>query len=175
VAYWPILLIIGAIAAVVGGIWYLWENWETVTKLLGDAWKVVTDTVGEAFAGAMGIIDQVKAKVMGFIDMVMGAIGKVGQLLGLTDDASKVKVAVSVGGGAAQASANNSLNATGGVIGMAGSNTTNSSTVTQTTTITGTTIQINSPDPAKAGEAVRQELDRMNKQATRNGQSAVAL
>ena len=53
--------------------------------------------------------------------------------------------------------------------------TNNSSTVTQTTQITGTTIQINSPDPAKAGEAVRQELDRMNKQAVRNGQTAVAL
>ena len=86
-----------------------------------------------------------------------------------------MKVAVSGGGGAAQASANNSLNATGGVIGTAGSNTTNSSTVTQTTTISGTTIQINSPDPAKAGEAVRQELERMNKQAVRNGQTAVAL
>lgn len=63
----------------------------------------------------------------------------------------------------------------GGVIGRTGSATSNSTTVTQTTQVTGTTIQISSPDPAKAGEAVRQELDKMNKQTTRNGQSAVAL
>lgn len=61
----------------------------------------------------------------------------------------------------------------GGVIGRAG-NTTNSSTVTQTTTIQAP-ITVNSPDPAKAGQAVRHELDKMHKQTTRNGQSAVAL
>ncbi len=153
----PMALVVAAIVAVGAAIYALWANWDEVTTWLGDAWDTVT------------------AKVMGFVDLVSGAISKVGQLLGLTDDASKVKVAVSGGGGAAQASANNSLNATGGVIGTAGSNTTNSSTVTQTTQITGTTIQINSPDPAKAGEAVRQELERMNKQAVRNGQTAVAL
>ena len=60
-------------------------------------------------------------------------------------------------------------------MGRASNTTTNSTTVTQTTQVTGTTIQISSPDPAKAGEAVRQELDKMNKQTTRNGQSAVAL
>ena len=112
----------------------------------------------------------------GFIDMVMGAIGKVGQLLGLTNDASKVSVAVNSGGGSsAQASGNNSLNSAGGVIGTAGSNVGNSSNVSNTTQISGTTINVNSPDPAKAGEAVKNELDRMNKQAVRNGQTAVAL
>lgn len=219
-AYWPILLIIGAIAAVVGGVWYLWENWEAVTKLLGDAWKVVADAVSEEFAGAIGIIDQVRAKVMGFIETITGAIGKVGQLLGLTSDAKDVKVEVSKTGQAqavAQATEPGSQpqsdpnrprqmtpvaqamvqapamqNAFGdsqtqtptivptpqqqiGAIGRAGSTTSNSTTVMQTTQVTGTTIQISSPDPAKAGEAVRQELDKMNKQTTRNGQSAVAL
>ena len=149
--------------------------YEFIVGVVGKVVDTVMGGVKGAVEWVMGLIDTAKHKVMGFIDSVAGAIGKVGQLLGLTDDASKVKVAVSGGGGAAQASANNSLNATGGVIGTAGSNTTNSSTVTQTTQITGTTIQINSPDPAKAGEAVRQELERMNKQAVRNGQTAVAL
>lgn len=161
---WIAEALVGAIATVIeAGAW------------LANVFTVVFTGIQEGISFVVGLFDAAREKVVGFIDMVAGAIGKVGQLLGLTDDASKVKVAVSGGGGAAQASANNSLNATGGVIGTAGSNTTNSSTVTQTTQITGTTIQINSPDPAKAGEAVRQELERMNKQAVRNGQTAVAL
>ena len=160
---WIAEALVGAIVAVIeAGAW------------LANAFTAVFNGIKAGIDFVIDVFETAKQKVMGFIDMVMGAIGKVGQLLGLTDDASKVKVAVS-SGGAAQASANNSLNAAGGVIGSAGSNTSNTSTVTQTTQITGTTIQINSPDPAKAGEAVRQELDRMNKQATRNGQSAVAL
>ena len=161
---WIAEALVGAIATVIeAGAW------------LANVFTVVFTGIQEGISFVVGLFDAAREKVVGFIDMVAGAIGKVGQLLGLTEDASKVKVAVSGGGGAAQASANNSLNATGGVIGTAGSNTTNSSTVTQTTQITGTTIQINSPDPAKAGEAVRQELERMNKQAVRNGQTAVAL
>ena len=161
---WIAETLVGAIASVIeAGAW------------LANVFALVFTGIQDGISFVVGLFDAARERVVGFIDMVAGAIGKVGQLLGLTDDASKVKVAVSGGGGAAQASANNSLNATGGVIGTAGSNTTNSSTVTQTTTISGTTIQINSPDPAKAGEAVRQELERMNKQAVRNGQTAVAL
>jgi phage-related protein len=161
---WIAEALVGAIVAVIeAGAW------------LANAFTAVFNGIQDGISFVVGLFDAARERVVGFIDMVAGAIGKVGQLLGLTEDASKVKVAVSGGGGAAQASANNSLNATGGVIGTAGSNTTNSSTVTQTTTISGTTIQINSPDPAKAGEAVRQELERMNKQAVRNGQTAVAL
>lgn len=160
---WIAEALVGAIVAVIeAGAW------------LANAFTAVFNGIKAGIDFVIDVFETAKQKVMGFIDMVMGAIGKVGQLLGLTDDASKVKVAVS-SGGASQASANNSLNAAGGVIGSAGSNTSNTSTVTQTTQITGTTIQINSPDPAKAGEAVRQELERMNKQAVRNGQTAVAL
>ncbi len=60
-----------------------------------------------------------------------------------------------------------------GVLGN--SATTNNSATTTTHVQVQAPITINSPDPAKAGESVRRELDRMNKQATRNGQSAVAL
>ena len=153
----------------------------------------VVDTVMGGVKGAvewvMGLIDTAKHKVMGFIDSVAGAIGKVGQLLGLTNDASDVDVKVSrsaqaVGQSPAMqempakqpmpAQAVPTLQQPGGVIGRAGNTTTNTSTVTQTTTITAP-ITINSPDPAKAGESVRQELGRLNKQAVRNGQTAVAL
>lgn len=85
VAYWPILLIIGAIAAVVGGVWYLWENWETVTSA-GDA-EGVHRHGGQAFAGAMGIIGLDEGQVMDASRRSSGAIGKVGRLLGLVDGA----------------------------------------------------------------------------------------
>ena len=174
VAYWPILLIIGAIAAVVGGVWYLWENWETVTKLLGDAWKVVTDTVGEAFAGAMGIIDQVKAKVMGFIETITGAIGKVGEFLGLTDGSSSVKVAMQSTGAPAAGGVSALTGASGGVIGSSTSLSSTNTTSTQMVTIGAPQITINNPDPAAAAREVRREFERMNRQVIRNGQSAVA-
>lgn len=159
--------LVGAIVSVINVATWMAEAFTTVFNGI----KTGIDLIVTAF-------DWAKQKVTGFIDMVTGAISKVGSLLGLTDDASKVKIAVSNGGAASSAdaaTANNSLNSTGGVIGAAGGTSNSSSTVTQTTQITGTTIQINSPDPAKAGEAVKQELDKMNKQTVRNGQSAVAL
>lgn len=170
----PILAtIIGWIAE--GLVWAISKVIDAAAWLAG-AFATVFGGIKSGIDFVVGLFETAKQKVLGFIDTVLGAIGKVGELLGLTNDASKVKVSVkSAGGQSAQSSANNSVNAAGGVIGAAGSNTTNTSTVTQTTQITGTTIQVNSPDPAKAGEAVRQELDRMNKKATRNGQTAVAL
>lgn len=169
-----------AIDAIVAYFTWWWQTvstiYEAIVGLIGKVIDAVMGGIKGTVDWVMGVIDAAKQKVMGFVDSVVGAIGKVGELLGLTNDASKVKVAVSAGGGSsAQSSANNSLNAAGGVIGSAGSNTNNTSTVTQTTQVTGTTIQINSPDPAKAGEAVRQELERMNRQVIRNGQTAVAL
>lgn len=162
---WIAEALVAAITAVIeAGTW------------LANAFTAVFNGIKTGIDFVVDVFETAKQKVMGFIDMVTGAIGKVGQLLGLTSDASKVNLSVSsAGGSSTQASANNSLNAGGGVIGSAGSNTSSNSTVTQTTQITGTTIQINSPDPTKAGEAVKQELDKMNKQTVRNGQSAVAL
>lgn len=159
---WIAEALVGAIAAVIDAGAWLADVFTTVFNGI----KAGIDLVVMAF-------DWARDKIGGFIDKVSGAIGKVASLLGLTGDAN-VKVAVGQSGqAAAQASANNSLNAKGGVVGRAGNSVNNSST-TQTTTITAP-ITINSPDPAKAGESVRKELDRMNKQATRNGQTAVAL
>lgn len=126
-----------------------------------------------AIATAIGWIDSATQKVTGFIEMVMGAINKVGQLLGLTGD-NKVNVSSSSSGGTTSQPVN-PLSSSGGVLGMAGNNYNQNSSVTQTTQITGTTIQISSTDPAKSGESVRSELERMHRQTVRNGQSAVAL
>lgn len=159
---WIAEALVGAIAAVIDAGAWLADVFTTVFEGI----KAGIDLVVMAF-------DWARNKIGGFIDKVSGAIGKVASLLGLTGDAN-VKVAVGQSGQAtAPSTANNSLNAKGGVVGRAGNSVNNSST-TQTTTITAP-ITINSPDPAKAGESVRKELDRMNKQATRNGQTAVAL
>ena len=138
--------------------------------------EVIVSALETAIGFATDFVDLITRAIQGVLDIGTGianVIGKVGDFLGLTN--GTVKIAATAGAQAPTASANNSVNATGGVIGTAGSNTNTNSTVTQTTQISGTTIQINSPDPAKAGEAVRQEFERMNKQSVRNGQTAVAL
>jgi hypothetical protein len=190
----PIGWVIAAVIAAAGLIWYYWDE---LSAWLGQAWDIamqfIKDGTDKAVTWVTGLFDDAKKKVMGFIDTVVGAIGKVGQLLGLTDDASTVKIAVSssasaganagahAGGSAGSnpgsnlgSNAVNPLNAKGGVIGAAGSNTSNSNQTTNMTTISGTTITVNSPDPAKAGQAVQNALSRVTKQATRNGQSPVA-
>lgn len=137
---------------------------------------VIVSALKTAIGVASGFVDLITRAIQGVLDIGTGianVVGKVGNLLGFGN--GSIQIAAESGGKTDAPTANNSVNSTGGVIGMAGSNTNTTSTVTQTTQITGTTIQINSPDPGKAGEAVRQELERMNKQATRNGQSAVAL
>jgi len=184
-ATWPILLIIAAIAAVVGAVWYLWENWGTVVALLGKAWETVKTTLSDAFENVMSVFDAAKQKVMGFVDSVVGAIGKVGQLFGLSGENVDVNInktaqaaaqAPALSGGNPASNPTfllGSLNAPGGVIGRAESSA-NNSTLTQTTTISAP-ITINNPDPVKAGEQAQRHLERMNKQAIRNGQSAVGL
>lgn len=166
----PIALVLAAIAAVAYGIYQLWANWDEVTAWIGNAWDAVTK------------------KVFGFIDTVMGAIGKVGQLLGLTDETSSMEVNVSktaqaasqapaMQGGAAAlqgGAASSPIMAPGGVVGRAGSSVSNASTVTHTTQITAP-ITIRSTDPAAAAKEVGKEMARLNRQVIRNGQSEVAL
>lgn len=50
-----------------------------------------------------------------------------------------------------------------------------STTTTNSTSISGVTITVNSPDAAKAGESVQERLTQMNQTSIRNGQSKVAL
>lgn len=162
---WIAETLVGAIASVIeAGAW------------LANAFTTVFNGIKTGINFVVDLFETAKQKVVGFVDMVMGAIGKVGQLLGLTDDASKVKIAVNAANGSsAQSYANNSLNAAGGVIGTAGGSTSNSTANTTSVTIGAPNIIINSPDPAKAGDAVEKKFEQMNRQAVRNGQSAVGL
>ena len=148
-AYAPILLIIAGIALVVGAVWYLWSNWDTVTGLMKAAFGSVFDTVSKV-------------------------IGAVGSFFGLSSPSSPMASALLTPTN--QSDRQLPLQPLGGVLGTAGGVSNSQSTNTsQTTQITGTSIHITTLDPMKAGQAVKQELERMIKQVTRNGQSAVAL
>jgi len=176
--------------------------YESIGGLIGKVADALMGGVKGAIEWVMGVIDAAKQKVMGFIDKVTGAIGKVGKLLGLTSKTGDVKVNVAgkaektagqeaspVAEAVAQAPAMQTngqppatsrlgaspLAAPGGVIGTAGSNTVRNSTVTQTTTIGAPQITIINPDPAAAAKEARRELEQMNRQVIRNGQSAVDL
>jgi hypothetical protein len=146
-AYWPILLIIAAIVLVVAAVWYLWKNWDQVTEWISKAWDAVT------------------ARVMKFVDLVTGAIHKVGELLGLTGDNNGLFFGDE--GGLALAAAGGP-GATGGLLGKAETNSSNS-VVSQTTQITGTQITVVSPDPDKAGQKVKEALSDHATTAIRNG------
>jgi hypothetical protein len=144
---------------------------------LADVFTSFFGGIKSGFDVVASVIDAVTARVMRFVDMVTGAVSAVGRLLGLSGNGS-IPAAVSQAPAVRSAGAGRYEStpwaSRGGVIGSAGVSNSSNSTTTQTTQITAP-ITINSPDPTKAGEAVRAELDRMNKQTVRNGQSAVAL
>jgi hypothetical protein len=48
-------------------------------------------------------------------------------------------------------------------------------TVSNSTTVNVPQIVVNSSDPAKAGQSVREELNKATRSSVRNGQSAVLL
>ena len=164
---------------------------------VGDLWGALTDLLTGNFQGVadhlIAIWDRVISFWMGGFEKIKGAAQWVAEKLGFTSPDVKVAAAAAP---AVQSSAEtpsqtaqqggetapqaisagpmtDSLAQPGGVVGNA-ANTSNAVT-NNSTSITGTTINVTSPDADKAGKAVKQELDRMNKQTTRNGQSAVAL
>lgn len=139
------------VAAVAAGIWWLWENWDEATTFMREAFDDIIDTV----MGAIGTLEK-----------FFNGIGSVLQAVAAPFSTSLGDMAAAV--------VNPSRSS--GVLGSAaGSSSVSSISNAATTNINGTSITIQTNDPVKAGESVRMELDRMAKNATRNGQSAVAL
>lgn len=141
---------------------------------------MLAQTATVVFNSILNAIVGVKDYLSGFIDSITGAIGKVKELVGLGGGDVKVAGAIAqapaLGAlGSPTASGTPSL-AGGGVLGK-GNDVLNSqqSQVTTNQTSIQAPITVVSPDPTKAGEAVKDTLDRLNKQTTRNGQTAVAL
>lgn len=139
------------VAAVAAGIWWLWDNWDEATTFMREAFDDIIETV----MGAIGTLEK-----------FFGGIGTVLQAVAAPFSTSLGDMAAAV--------VNPSRSS--GVLGSAArSSAVSSVSNAATTNINGTSITIQTNDPAKAGESVRMELDRMAKNATRNGQSAVAL
>lgn len=163
-AYWPILLIIGAIVLVVGAIWYLWTHWDKVTGMMRKAWTWVVDHIREGIMWLVDKFELLTQKGISFIKALPGGT----KLLNLVASATGTQEE-------STASQSNSLNSGGGVIGRAGSNISNSTATSSHSTEIHAPITVVSPDPDKAGASVKKELDQKTRQSIRNGQTAVAL
>ena len=177
-ATWPILLIVGALGAIGYALYYLWNNFDEITTFIGEKWSQVLELFKTAASGSLNFVlelfNKVKEGVLGFIDTVDRAITSLGKFFGLSADSPEIKLMASsssggqVGGGLGS----------GVFPGFAdnysypGSNVATNSTV-NSTTISGTNINITSPDPQKAGEAVQRTLQDLSKRSIRNGQSVV--
>jgi len=57
-ATWPILLIIAAIALIVVGIWYLWNNMDTFKGWFITAWEAIKDALSAAWDWIKGVFDK---------------------------------------------------------------------------------------------------------------------
>lgn len=156
------------IALVIGAVDDAKVAFKQIVKALSDMFTAVWQFGGDVF-------DKLKGKVTGFIDSVLGAIGKVAKLLGLTDEAGEIKVTVANAANDNRAASPALITAPqGGILGRAESTTNNASSVNVQTKIDAP-ITITSNDPKQAGVAVQEHLDRMNQQTVRNGQSRVRL
>lgn len=185
---------------VVGGLKALWEDftsflqsaWEGIKAFvqpaidnIADMWGFLTDLLTGNFDGA---IDHLKAawdRYIGFwlagFEKIKAGIAWVADKLGMgganVSIQSAVNQAPSLNGGAGAASSamNGSSIPMNGVLGGAAQDFNNSKTSTTTVNapISGTTINVNSPDPGRAGQDVMDVLNRQQRNAIRNGQSGV--
>lgn len=169
----------------------IFSGWAELVKLVlpvvTSLVALLTNSLVSVINGIVETITSAVNKVTGLVNGLVSAGQKVGQFLGLSSGpaapaagpiAGAVAKAPALGGtGAAGQTAAPSVAAKGGVLGKGadaaaagkpGATTNNNVQITAP-------ITVNSPDPAKAGESVKKELDRVNKQTTRNGGSAVAL
>lgn len=126
-------------------------------------------------AGFSAVFDWMAEKFDAIVGKVKDAVSWVGNLIGLSDTAAVKVAAANAGNAGSVGYGPSSATPASGALGIAAGPSMNSSSVTQSTTVNVPQIVVNSPDPAKAGQSVREELERMNRQTTRNGQSAVLL
>lgn len=146
-----------------------WVNiigWATTAfNFIANGWKMLFTAMGQA-------VDWALEPIMKLVNWLSKGIGLAKTLFGFGEGDNALSVTrntVQNSGGFR--GLNSPLQPAGGVLGSTNNNT---STNQQTTNIQAP-ITIKTSDPAKAGESVKKELDRMNKQATRNGQTQVAL
>lgn len=152
-------------------IWMVKEIVLGVTMIV-DAymWMVTTgEKVFIAFADAViGAWRKVSDFVTGVIDKMKDGVGFVSDKLGLSDADVNATMVHSLSTRVAPSN----ITAPGGIHGRAANMNTATNVVTSNVQ-NHMPITIVTPDPAKAGESVRKEFDKTNKQVIRNGLSGV--
>lgn len=165
---------------------------KNVFDAIGVAINFVFDGVVTYIKFIMGVIDTVAQKISDFVSGVKNVAGTVAKFLGVSPSVSAAitqapgVASILATSGAPQEAAPGAgpiqfgSNASSSPFAPAGAalgavSAPNVSTTTNSTNITGTQITVQSPDPTTAGASVRDELDRMNRQNIRNGQSQVAI
>lgn len=117
--------------------------------------------------GVAGALNYVIGLVTSFLDKIQGAASFVADLLSFGDKNVNVETTQKVTGGGGVPVLTGA-----GVLANTAANSSNSSIVNNAI---NAPINILSPDPTKAGESVRKELEAVNKQVIRNSKSSVGL
>lgn len=128
-------------------------------------------------AAFMAVFDWLVSKFDSVVDKVKSALGWLGNFIGAADDATNGAMsnsAQSPSYGETVASMDTPFQATGG-LGVAAQPNTGSVTNQTTNQTTVGDITVVSPDPAMAGQNVKDALTEQSRQSIRNGQSAVAI
>lgn len=160
-ATWPILAIIAGVVALGAAAYLLWDNWGAVLGWLHTK-----------FEGFLALVDRVVAAAKG----IGKFFGFGGDVTVTGDTASQMAQAPALGGGPgnpknAPMAANM---ARGGVIGRGANENTPVQHNDNSQHLQIDKIEVISPDPEKAGEAVERKLAERNRRIIRNGQTGVA-
>lgn len=169
---WAIELAVSIITGLVNA--FTWVV-NAITGILNFLVGIFTGAWEAIKSGFTAVFDWMAQKFDAIVGKVKDAVSWVGNLIGLSDTAAVKVAAANAGNAGSVGYSPSSATPASGPLGVAAGPVSSSSTVTQSTTVNVPQIVVNSPDPAKAGQSVREELERMNRQTTRNGQSAVLL
>lgn len=170
---WAIELAVSIVTGLVKAFTWVVEVISTILNTLVSVFTFAWEAIK---AGFTSVFDWMSEKFDAVVGKVKDAMSWVGNLIGLSDTASVRLAAANAGSGGSVGYSPSSQLGASGPLGVAAGPSSNSQTnVTSTTTVNVPSITINSPDPAKAGQSVREELNKANRQSVRNGQSAVLL
>ncbi len=181
---WLVNAVAWVVEAIAAYVKFVTDFWVAAFNLAVGAITTALNFLVGIFTGAWeairasftSVFDWMSQKFDAVVGKVKDAISWVGNLIGLSDTAAVKVAAANAGNAGSVGYSPSSATPASGALGVAAGPSMNSSSVTtQTTTVNVPQIVVNSPDPAKAGQSVREELERMNRQTTRNGQSAVLL
>lgn len=181
---WLVNAVAWVVEAIAAYVKFVTDFWVAAFNLAVGAITTALNFLVGIFTGAWeairasftSVFDWMSQKFDAVVGKVKDAISWVGNLIGLSDTAAVKVAAANAGNVGSVGYSPSSATPASGALGVAAGPSMNSSSVTtQTTTVNVPQIVVNSPDPAKAGQSVREELERMNRQTTRNGQSAVLL